>query len=56
VADRHCIPLSDYCHQHQHAIGWRTFERLLPGGDAVKLAEEYWRAWPGRAAWEKANG
>jgi hypothetical protein len=56
VADSNCIPLSDNCHQLQHRIGWRTFETTyLPGKDAVKLSEEYWRAWPGRAKWEAQN-
>jgi hypothetical protein len=53
VADQHCIPLSDACHRRQHSVGWRTFERTLPGGDAVTLSAEYWRAWPGRIAWER---
>jgi hypothetical protein len=53
VADRHAIPLCDYHHRCQHIIGWRTFERRLPGGDAVKLAEAYWSKWPGRIAWER---
>lgn len=56
VADRFCIPLSDNCHNRQHRIGWRTFETELPGKDAVKLSNEYWRAWPGRAKWESDHG
>jgi hypothetical protein len=57
VADSNCIPLSDNCHRLQHTIGWRTFEATyLPGKDAVKLSNEYWSAWPGRKAWEQANG
>lgn len=56
VADKHCIPLCDYHHCIQHAAGWRTFETYLPGKDAVKLAESYWQAWPGRKAWETKNG
>ena len=51
VADRHAIPLSNDCHRLQHSIGWRTYEQRLCS-DAVKLAEEYWRRWPGRIAWE----
>ena len=54
VADRFCVPLSLGCHQHQtDVIGWSEFEMTLPGGDAEKLARDYWEAWPGRAAWER---
>lgn len=56
TADRNAIPLSDGCHREQHAVGWRTFEGCLPGKDAVAMAEAYWRAWPGRHAWEAKNG
>jgi hypothetical protein len=52
VADRFAIPLSDDCHRLQHSWGWRTYEQRL-GSDAVKLAEAYWQAWPGRIAWER---
>ena len=47
VADRHCIPLTVACHDLQHAKGWR--------GDAVKLAAEYWNAWPARGQWEAGH-
>lgn len=54
VADRFCVPLSMGCHQHQtDVIGWSEFEMTLPGGSAEALADEYWKAWPGRAAWER---
>jgi len=55
VADSNCIPLSDNCHRLQHDKGWRWFdERILGGpGRGLMMAQEYWRAWPGRAAWEK---
>lgn len=53
VSDRFCIPLLDSEHQRQHSIGWPAFERELPGGDAVALANEYWDRWPGRAQWER---
>jgi hypothetical protein len=52
VADRHCIPLCDECHIYQHSLGWRSFEALLAGGNAVTLAGVYWSNWPGRVAWE----
>lgn len=54
VADSNCIPLSDACHNLQHSIGWRTFEKTyLPGGNAVTLSDAYWAAWPGRKKWEQ---
>lgn len=58
VADSNCIPLSDNCHRLQHDKGWRWFdERILGGpGRGLMLSQEYWRAWPGRAAWTERNG
>lgn len=53
VADRHCIPLCNNCHDEQHQVGWLTFEKRLPLGDAVALAGIYWTEWPGRRAWER---
>lgn len=57
VADCDCIPLSDNCHRLQHQIGWKSFETaFLKGlGSALLMANEYWRAWPGRAKWEIEN-
>ena len=52
VADRFCIPLSWFCHQHQHDIGWPRFEREILRGSAITMSEEYWRAWPARHQWE----
>ncbi|MBW6531900.1 hypothetical protein KZ820_14255 [Sphingomonas sp. RRHST34] len=52
VADRHCIPLCDRCHTEQHSRGWPTFEKTLPGADAVMLSAIYWTEWPGRREWE----
>lgn len=57
VADRHCIPLCEGHHRRQHNRGWRTFEaECLAGKSAVAMADAYWEAWPGRAAWERENG
>jgi len=56
VSDRFAIPLSDACHRLQHAIGWTTFEKRFLPGLAIKLADAYWQAWPGRSKWEAANG
>ena len=55
--DSAALPLSANCHRLQHSLGWQTFAlRYLPFGNALKLAAEYWRAWPGRRAWEERNG
>ena len=56
VADRHCIPLCDPCHIQQHAAGWLTFEKGLPGQSAPALATTYWERWPERLKWERENG
>lgn len=57
VADRHCIPLCEDHHRRQHRRGWQTFEaECLAGKSAIGIAEAYWLAWPGRAAWEREHG
>lgn len=53
VADSASLPLCDPCHTEQHQKGWRSFEKLLPLGDAVALSSVYWIEWPGRSAWER---
>lgn len=55
AADRYQLPLSEGCHlRTQHTLGWPSFARFyLKGRDPVELAEAYWRAWPGRIAWER---
>ena len=52
-SDRYAIPLCSAHHAEQHARGWKTFERDYGISSAPLLAEQYWRAWPGRLAWEK---
>lgn len=60
VADQFGIPLCPRHHDEQHGKigefrqrgGWPTFQ-LKYGFDAVKVAADYWRAWPGRIAWER---
>lgn len=56
--DAYAIPLCSRHHRLQHDRGWRTFEHEygIGDGNAPKLAEAYWRAWPGRASWEAKNG
>lgn len=55
VSDRHAIPLCSFHHRLQHDCGWRTFETKLLGGVGTALiaAETFWKAWPGRIAWER---
>lgn len=52
ASDRFAIPLCKGHHHEQHARGWATFERVYQL-NAVALAADFWRAWPGRAAWER---
>ena len=53
-ADRFALPLSLGCHWHQHEIGWPEFaRRYLAGQLPTVIANGYWRAWPGRIAWER---
>lgn len=54
VADQHAIPLCSGHHGKQHRIGWRSFEEAYVFG-AVGVAAHYWKAWPGRIAWEAKN-
>jgi hypothetical protein len=54
VTDRHAIPMCDGAHGEQHRIGWPAFQ-VQYGIEAVSAAEEFWQAWPGRAAWERAR-
>ncbi len=55
VADRFAVPLCSFHHRLQHNMGWATFDHVYGQrhGGALKAAEAYWRAWPGRIAWEK---
>ena len=54
VADKFAIPLCggpEGHHAEQHRIGWKSFEAKY-GLDAVDVAGQFWKAWPGRIAWE----
>jgi hypothetical protein len=54
VSDRFAIPLCAGHHAEQHTRGWPEFERrYLREGQALKAADYFWRAWPGRIAWER---
>lgn len=55
VSDRYAVPMCVAHHARQHQVGWRYFEieMVRPHGYALKAAEAYWRAWPGRIAWER---
>lgn len=54
--DSAAIPLSANCHALQHVRGWITFTLDHLPGHPLKMAEAYWKAWPGRVAWEARNG
>lgn len=56
VSDRFAIPLCLGHAMRQHQRGWLTFEKECLGGkSAVAMSEAYWKAWPGRRAWEESN-
>jgi len=63
ASDRFALPLCQRHHDEQSGKigefrqrgGWRSFE-LKYGFNAVAVAGEYWRKWPGRVAWEARNG
>ncbi len=50
-SDRFAIPLCGRHHDRQHTLGRKTFEARYKI-DMLALAAEYWRAWPGRVAFE----
>lgn len=53
--DSNAIPMCSEHHRIQHAWGWKTFEANYgyAPGDAKLAADAYWKAWPGRLAWER---
>jgi hypothetical protein len=57
--DACAMPLSLNCHALQHRIGWISFGITYLATrdfttDTVKaICAEYWKKWPGRAAWER---
>ena len=57
TADRNALPLCGCAqgieghHAEQHRIGWATFAIRYGLGDPLKLAGEYFSAWPGKIAW-----
>jgi hypothetical protein len=55
VADRFAIPMCAKHHRQQHSQGWQTFMASINASrlTILEAASEYWRAWPGRAAWER---
>ena len=55
VSDRYAIPLCHFHHQLQHSMGWATFDHvyLRRYGGALEASNQLWRAWPGRAKWER---
>lgn len=51
VSDRAALPLCALGHDEQHRIGWTSFQ-LKYQFNGFDVVERYWRAWPGRIAWE----
>lgn len=60
VSDRFALPMCHRHHAEQHRLGWRSFEAQHGNFNALQVSEQFWRAWPGRIAWERkqeaANG
>lgn len=55
VSDRFAVPMCDGAHGEQtDRLGWGPFEAKY-GIKALDAAAEFWRAWPGRGAWERAR-
>lgn len=52
VADHDAVPICDEHHAEQHRTGWKTFEAKY-NVHCDLAAATYWRAWPGRIAWER---
>lgn len=53
VSDCFALPMCRRHHAEQHRVGWRTFESTYGNFNALEVAEQYWRAWPDRLAWER---
>lgn len=54
VSDRFSIPMCDGAHREQtDVLGWGPFETKYRI-DALAASDAFWRAWPGRPAWERA--
>lgn len=52
ASDRHAFPGCDGHHDEQHRLGWKSFEAKYRI-NCLELAAQFWRAWPGRSAWER---
>lgn len=53
VSDRYSVPMCVRHHAEQH-LGWKTFEAKYRI-DCLAMANDFWRAWPGRLAWVRKN-
>lgn len=59
-SDSYAIPMCQRHHDEQGGTcgsfgkrgGWATFQAKY-GFDAAEVANSYWKAWPGRIAWER---
>jgi len=56
VSDCASLPMCDHHHDEQtDRLGWGPFQQKY-GFDGREMVMRYWRAWPGRVAWERENG
>jgi hypothetical protein len=55
VSDKSAVPSCGIHHARQHLKGWLTFlrEQETTKDKLIAASEYYWRAWPGRVAWER---
>jgi hypothetical protein len=55
VADQFALPSCARHHGLQHRWGWLTFLQWVgqTKDGLLDAANRYWRAWPGRIAWER---
>jgi hypothetical protein len=55
VADRYAVPMCSGHHRLQHEKGWLTFmnEREVSKALMLEAAQQFWRMWPKRLAWER---
>ena len=54
-SDRYAVPLCSAHHGEQHTAGIKTFE-ARHRVNMLEAANDFWRAWPGRIAWENRDG
>lgn len=53
AADCNAVPGCQWHHKRQTDMGWSAVG--LTRETAAEMAQAYWKAWPGRIAWEREN-